>query len=537
MNSIRPNTAFVLLRSAVAFGLAVVVSFATLPATAYIGVSQSPASQGRPLTPAGTLVRDNTTRQIAVGALPVDFVRSPDRDGPDGRGRYLIAVNSGFGLQFNAAANRAEQSLAVIDLNIKPRPAVIQNVYFPSPQSVNVGLVFSPQPESDGSYQLYASGGFENKIWMLRFRSGAPSPISPVARVRGGLVEAPFIDVSAFATAAPSPNYNNNHAPVYPTGLAISPDGDTLYVANNLGDSLGIISDLRGERRISRTDLHRDNREQFIYPYATVALPSRDGRQTTKVYVSCWNTASVAVIDPKKPERPVAFIPVERHPTAMILNRAASRLYVANSNADSVSVIDTTSDREIERINVRLSEGLRFGSSPEGLALSADNATLYVANAHSNAVAVVLLSEQAKGQVPQRWDDRDDSVRSRLRGFIPTGQYPSAVCVAGNTIFIGNGKGTGFEISSLVANSSGLAPNVANDRFPSGPGRGGQHILSLISGTLLMVAEPNDRTLAEFTAQVMRNNGLRGERKATLFAGPSPIRHVIYVIKENRSYD
>ena len=68
-------------------------------------------------------------------------------------------------------------------------------------------------------------------------------------------VTAPFIDVSGFTSAAPSPRYNRDHAPVYPTGLAISADGNTLFVANNLGDSLGIINDLRGARKLNRVDL------------------------------------------------------------------------------------------------------------------------------------------------------------------------------------------------------------------------------------------------------------------------------------------
>src|SRR5262245_29850122 len=117
---------------------------------------------------AGSLVMDATTRQPAVGALPIDFVRSPDHLGPDGKGCHLLAVNSGFGIQFNAAGNRGHQSLAVIDLTATPAPVVVQNVYFPSPQSVNVGVVFSPVPEGDGSYPLYVSGGFEDKIWIFR---------------------------------------------------------------------------------------------------------------------------------------------------------------------------------------------------------------------------------------------------------------------------------------------------------------------------------------------------------------------------------
>src|SRR5262245_1513857 len=102
-----------------------------------IQVKQQPATQGRPISPAGVLLMDATTTLPAVGALPVDFVRSPDNTGPVGKGRYLIAINSGFGLQFNAATNNAQQSLSVIDLNSKQGPVVIQNVYFPTPQSAS----------------------------------------------------------------------------------------------------------------------------------------------------------------------------------------------------------------------------------------------------------------------------------------------------------------------------------------------------------------------------------------------------------------
>ena len=232
-----------------------------------------PASQGRPITPAGSLVQDLTTRQAAVGALPVDFVRSPDKLGPGGEGRFLLAVNSGYGIQFNAAANRGQQSLSVIDLNAKPA-AVVQNVYFPSPQSVNVGVVFAPVPQEDGSYALYVSGGFENKIWIFRFQPESQTPITPASPGPNTTIEAPFIDVSGFASAANSPRYNSDRAPVYPSGIAISPDGNTLFVANNLGDSLGIIEDLRGARKLIRVDLRKDRRgEHFVYPYSVVVVP------------------------------------------------------------------------------------------------------------------------------------------------------------------------------------------------------------------------------------------------------------------------
>ncbi len=536
--------------------------------------AEVPAAEDSNITPAGTLLLDATTRQPAVGALPVALVRSPDHTGQDRGGRYLISVNSGFGLQFNAGGNRAQQSLSVIDLDAEPAPMVVQNVHFPSPQSVNVGVVFSPLPEPDGSYALYVSGGFENKIWIFRFLPGAKMPVSPASPGTDAVIEAPFIDVDGFATAAPTRRYNKNQAPIYPTGLAISPDGNTLFVANNLGDSLGIVTDLRGARKLEVVPLIGKNRqpaqaaEHFTYPYAVVAIPhgplrARDlgelvllpsARQSapvriidpaSKAYVSCWNDSSVAVLNLANKDRQPSYISVGQHPTAMLWDGTRSLLYVTNSGDDTVSVIDTRYDREVERINIRLAEGGPLGNTPEGLAIS--NRMLYVANAHSNSVAVVQLSKRAGGgefvsDGEKRTEDRENEAdRSTVRGFIPTGNYPSAVAVVGKTIFIGNGKGTGVENSSVVVDNSGRAPNAPNDRFPTGTGRGlkqgGQYSVSLVGGNISVVRQPNDPTLASYTQQVMRNNRLIGSPKVKLFSGASPIKHVIYVIKENRTYD
>ena len=517
-------------------------------------IANQPASEGRPISPAGSLIPDATTGNTAVGSLPVNFVRSPDHAAKDGGGRFLIAVNSGYGIQFSASTNEGQQSLSVIDLNAQPVPRVIQNVYFPSPQSANVGAVFGPQPAMDGSYTLYVSGGYENKIWIFRLNPKLREPISPPSAGPDTKVTAPFISVAGFASQAGSPRYQHGTEPVYPTGLAISADGDALFVANNLGDSLGIIKDLRYERRLIRVDLSDEKTGHFVYPYGVVALASRDGRDTQKIYVSCWATASIAVKDLAHRDAPVKFIPVERHPTEMILNTARTRLYVANSNADSVSVIDTARDRVIETIGVRLEEKALTGSSPESLALSADGATLYVANAHSNAIAVVALSPGAMGTGAEgeragerrekgesRDRDQETSRRSTLRGFIPTGQYPSAVAVANGHIIVGNGKGTGFENSSLVVNNSGRAPNGPNDRFPAGrgghKGMGGEYDVALIAGNYSLISEPDAPALADYTNQVLRNDGLVGSKDVQLFAGKSPIHHVIYIIRENRTYD
>jgi len=495
--------------------------------------------QGPPITPVGTLLQDLTTKQTAVAALPVDFVRSPDRSGRDGKGRYLISVNSGYGVQFSGTGNKGQQSISVIDLDATNGPAVIQNVYFPSPQSVNVGVAFAQKSDADGSYELYVSGGFENKIWIFNFAPNSKIPITPRSSGPETKVEAPFIDVSGFASAANSPRYNSNHLPIYPTGITLTPDGESMFVANNLGDSLGIITELQGERRLMRVDLRRsENPQHMIYPYGVVV---KSAGTEIKAYVSCWNDASIAMVNPKQPDK-VVFIPVGNHPTKLALSTDQSRLFVVNTNEDSVSVIDTQADKEIERINVRLSESTPVGNSPEGLAL--DGSNLYVANAHSNSVAVVKLSELAAGgkKSEERWEDKDgDNKRSKVLGFIPTGQYPSAVAIAGKTLFIGNGKGTGVESSSVVVNNSGLAPNTPNDRFPTGTGRGsgqgGEYSVALIVGNISAVASPDEPTLARHTQQVMRNNGLLGQPQTSLFSGRSPIKHVIYLIKENRTYD
>ena len=521
------------------------------------------ASEGRPITPAGELLKDSTTNLTAVGALPCNFVRSPDKLGTDGKGRYLLAINSGFGIQFDAESNRGEQSIAVIDLNLKPVPKIVQNVYFPTPQSVSFGVRFHPAADPDGSFRLYAAGGFENKVWVFKFSPDEIKPISPASDGKKDKqgnetgVTAPFIDVSALTANAPSPNYNDNTAAVYPTGIALSPDDETLFTANNLGDTLGIISDLRDSRKISRVNLQRPGSKQFVYPFDVEVIPDKEGKNTAKAYISLWGDGSVAVVDLLKRNK-VSHILTDRHPTAMILNNAKTRLFVVNSNADSVSVIDTKTDRIVERISLKLAESEPIGSSPEGLALSDDEKTLYVADAHANAVAVVELGsltnsrfeiQDSKFKIQNSKFESEDAgyknpeskiqnPKSKILGFIPTGQYASAVAVVGGNLFVGNGKGTGVENSSIIVNNSGRVPNAPNAAFPpKEKNQGGQYSGSIVVGNISLIHIPGEKQLFNYTQAVMQNNGLIGTRKTALFNGRSPIKHIIYVIKENRTYD
>ncbi|MEQ1604480.1 MAG: alkaline phosphatase family protein [Pyrinomonadaceae bacterium] len=513
---------FVTVVALISGGLAALFTCGIVGSSTVVADALEVPTADRKTTPAGHLIIDTATGVTAVAPLTVNFVRTPDKTGPDGKGRYLIAVNSGYGLQVNSKS-KAQQTLSVIDLNLKPEPKVIQNVYFSSPQSANVGLVFNETPKSDGTFQLYLSGGFENKIWIMGFDPALPMPLLP-ANKPDDKFDAPSIDVSGFTENAPSPNYNGNVAAVYPTGLGLSPDGETLFVANNLGDTLGVVSDLRDSRRLKRIDLHRVGSSQMLYPY-DVKLVAK-GKKVAKAYVSLWGDAAIAVVDPLRPDN-LRHIPVERHPTAMLLNRQQTRLYVVNSNADAVSVIDTVTDKVIETINIRLAETALIGASPEGLALSEDEQTLYVANAHANAVAQISLAKTPSRKTP-----------SKLLGFIPTGNYASAVAVVGNQIFIANGKGTGADNSSHTSNDSGFYPNMPNESFPGSRSRTGMYSAVIVSGNISVVTAPDEPQLFTYTQTAMRNNGLIGREKKSIFGGgKSPFKHVIYVIRENRTYD
>jgi YVTN family beta-propeller protein len=478
---------------------------------------------------------DLATHLPAVGAMPMTMLRSPDALGHGGKGRYLLVVFSGFGVQFSEDTNRAQQSIAVIDLSASPEPMVIQSVYFPTPQSANVGLAFSPTAREDGNFEMYVSGGFENKVWVFRFDPKSAAPVQPGSPGPDSKVEAPFFEITKAGEVSRA-DYNKGKAALYPTGLAITADGTTLVTANNLGDSVTIVRGLRGTRRMERVDLHHPGKlSENIYPYGVVVLGSG---KNARAYVSCWNDSSVAVISLSGKSVVRRYITVDRHPTAMILNEEETRLFVANSDADSVSAIDTTTDQEIERIDVRLAEDALPGASPESVALGEDEKTLYVANAHSNAVAVVALSEKARGG--KAAEKMAETAKSKVLGFIPTGQYPSAVAVAEAKLFIGNGKGTGFEASSMRVNDSGRTPNPPNAAFPPNKEKnrqGGQYSGSIVSGNISMVSFPDLPALSRYTQQTLQNDGLMDFAPPKLFAGKSPIKHVVYIIKENRTYD
>ncbi|HEY8231768.1 MAG TPA: SMP-30/gluconolactonase/LRE family protein [Vicinamibacteria bacterium] len=292
-------------------------------------------------------------------------------------------------------------------------------------------------------------------------------------------------------------------------GLAVSADGRMLYAAQVYGKAV-VAVDLSSGAVLARRDLPAE-------AYTAVLAP--DGRS---LYVSVWGGARVAVLDARD-LAPLAEVAIGEHPNAMLFSKDGLRLFVACANTNAVWVIDLQARKVSERIGVALSPKAPPGSTPNALALSPDGATLLVANADNNTVAAVDVTHPGE---------------SRFLGFIPTGWYPTGVAFdpAGENVLVLSGKGL-----SPVANPRGPQPNAT--REPAG------YIANLLNGALSFVKRPEPAELAKLTARVFEisayNDGRReappGRPEGSPIPGrvgeASPIQHVFYVIRENRTYD
>ena len=287
---------------------------------------------------------------------------------------------------------------------------------------------------------------------------------------------------------------------------ALHPDGKRLYVADM---QAGLVYEVN----LEKGGVERQIRVG-IHPYRVLVAP--DG---ARVYVSNWGGASISVIEAAGGQVR-ATMKTGDHPSDMLLD-ARGRLYVACANTNAVWVHDAQSGAVRERISIALTPKSPPGSTPNALALSPDGSRLYVANADNNVVAVVAPGDK----------------ESRVEGFIPTGWYPTAVRVSpdGRWLYVANGKGQGS-----MPNPRGPQP----DR-PSTPET--QHVGRIQKGSLSFMDVPNEGQLKILTDRALANSPYRDEVLQSA-AGPgtviptkpggtTPIRYVIYIIKENRTYD
>ena len=259
-----------------------------------------------------------------------------------------------------------------------------------------------------------------------------------------------------------------------------------------------------------------------VRPY-DVAL-ARNGGQ---LFVSDWAERLVRVIDPGDLHT-VARIAVGEHPNQIVVHPNDDRIFVACASSNSVSVIDTRRGIVTETINTALFPQAPEGSTPDALAVAPDGKTLYVANADNNNVAVIDIAAPS---------------RSQVKGFIPTGWYPTAVAVTpdGKQLLIGVGKGLQTRANPIAkSKSEGESHPGARQPFP--------YIGTTLSGSLSIVPIPDDKTLAALTETVYQNCPYSDKLLTaapyplktaipTRVGDPSPIKYILYIIKENRTYD
>jgi YVTN family beta-propeller protein len=222
------------------------------------------------------------------------------------------------------------------------------------------------------------------------------------------------------------------------------------------------------------------------------------------------------------------------HPNAIVTSADKQFVYVANGNSDNVTAIETKNNKVTAVIPVNLfteSKNL-IGDSPNALLLSEDGRLLYVANGLDNAVAVIQLGATAATA------GRGKSI---IKGFIPTEAYPAGLEIANNTLFVTNLEGEGARVNSNTLKKAGAVPETKSGAYNA------HHQLATIS----IIPLPNDAQLADYTESVKKLNLVFRSKLADLLprkdVAPKPIperigepsvfKHVLYIIKENRTYD
>ena len=296
------------------------------------------------------------------------------------------------------------------------------------------------------------------------------------------------------------------------SSLVVSTDGKLLYALNNSDEHLYIL-ETYGGRAVARVKVGN-------HPLS--ARLSKDGRT---LYVANLGSANVAVVDVSDPGRPsvAATLATDPHPNDIAVTDDG-RLFVSCGNTNNVISFDLRTGARLEVINTALGPKAPAGSTPNSLALSPDGELLYVANADNNSVAVVEIEERGK---------------STPLGFIPTGWYPTFVTSTrdGKRVIVGSGKGIGTGPS-----------RVKRPIDPDAPAVSFQHHGNQLNGLVSFIDAPDRKRLAEMTKQVYDNALYRDALLATSGASaesviptevgkPSPIRHVLFIMKENRTYD
>lgn len=350
------------------------------------------------------------------------------------------------------------------------------------------GLAFSRDEKT-----LYASGGNDNRILAYPIENNK---------------------IGAADTIKLGESWPKNK--ICTTGITLNKSNTRLYTVTKEDSALYVIEPA-SHKILKKVKLAAEAYSCILSPDEKTLYISIWGGEE----VSCYSTVTGAISN----------IKTGNHPNELLLNKKGTWLFVANANDNSVSVINTANRKTVEVISTSLYPTRLAGSTSNGLALSANEKTLYIANADNNCLAVFDVTKPGE---------------SKSQGFIPVGWYPTNVKTLGSKILVANGKGF-----TSMANPKGPQPVKKTDN--SGYQKGAvnsreQYIGGLFKGTLSFIDAPTEVQLKSYTKKVYANTPFNNKIAATA-AGEagnpiprrrgekSPIKHVFYIIKENRTYD
>lgn len=390
-------------------------------------------------------------------------------------GRYVIITNNGW----------SKPTLTIVDVMqryVRTRVPL---------EHAWLGLAWHP----DGK-RLYSSGAAENTVHEFAYD-------------QGGTLKASGQFVLGRPAITPPPGREDLGGTGFIGGLVVNREGTRMYAVHVLGRAISSI-DLRTSQVRHTVDLPAE-------PYT--ALLSRDG---STLFVSLWGGAKVLALDPDTLATK-GEVAVGEHPNALALSQDGQRLFVACANTNKVWALDLPGLTPREQILVALFPNAPAGTTPNALAVSPNGETLAVANADNNTVALVDIEKPGASEV---------------EGFLPTGWYPTSVLFDrdGKRLFVLNGKG-------LTGQANPRGPQ------PISPTADGQYTGQLLQGALSIIDVPDAAGLKAHTQRVYELTAYTDARKLTPGNAPagspipakvgdkSPIQHVFYVIRENRTYD
>ena len=449
------------------------------------------------VTAAGTLIE-------LPGLRPLALALSPD-------GRLLVTAGLTHELVvLNPATGTIVQRVAFPTDHIQDQPAAVPVVLDPGEkaQISFTGLVFSP----DGSRIYLANVNGDIKV----FSVGQDHTVAP-------LVSLPL-----------PPANQPGHINEIPAGIAVSPDGKRLYVALNLSNGLAELDPATGrvlrtwETGVAPFDVVLAGKKIYVSNWGgrrpdagSVTGPAGHGtrvRVDPVRYIASEGSVSVIDLGPNSDlQSPISELLTGLHAGALALSPNGRWLVVANAGSDTLSVIDTHTDQIVETICARQNPGDLFGAQPNALAFDQTGKTLFVCHGTQNAVAVFQFKPG----------------ESKLLGLIPVGWFPGAIAF--------DGKQQKICVANLKSLGPGRLGKTGGTRFNT----------KQYAGSLSLVPLPSKKELAAFTQTALA--GLRYPLLAQArlpartnqparpvperVGEPGVFQHVIYIIKENRTYD